>query len=155
MLARIAQAGGHLLYEPAAIVGHRVAPERLRRRWFLSRIYWGKRGHARKIPESQVSGYEYLRSTWHVGLASWHLTRAALRHGPASQDAFQQSMVLAGRVGFWIGVTGRLWSRFRCRTRRFPGHETSHLQKHVSPSSAPTLPVHPDQYVAPSVAGRG
>jgi glycosyltransferase involved in cell wall biosynthesis len=155
LLARIAQAGGRLLYEPAAIVGHRVAPERLRRRWFLSRIYWGKRGDARMVPESQISGYECLRSTWHVGLASWGLTRATLRHGPASQAAFQQSALLAGRVGFWVGLTGRLWSRFRLGTGGAQGHDTSHLQEHASPSSAPALPAHPDQHIVPSVRAGG
>ena len=155
LLNRIVAAGGVLLYEPEAVVAHRVPANRLRRRWFLSRTYWGKRGYARMVPESQVSGYEYLRSTWHVGLASWHLTCAALRHGPASQNAFQQLMLLTGRIGYWVGLTGRLWCRFGYGTGRAPGHETSHLQKHVSPHSAPTLPVHPDQYVAPSVAAPG
>src|SRR5271157_386989 len=148
LLNRFVAAGGQLLYEPGAVVAHRVDANRLRRRWFLSRIYWGKRGHARMVPESQISGYQCLRSTWHVGLASWQLTRAALRHGPASQYAFQQSRLLAGRVGFWLGLTGRLWSVFRHGTGRAPGHETSHLQEHVSLSSAPALPPRPDQHVA-------
>jgi len=123
--------------------------------WFLSRIYWGKRGCARMVPESQVSGYEYLRSTWHVGLASWHLTRAALRHGPASQNAFQQLMLLTGRIGYWVGLTGRLWCRFGYGTGRAPGHETSPLQEHASPPSALALPAQPDQHIAPSVAAPG
>ena len=104
VLKRIAQAGGRLLYEPAAIVGHRVAPERLRRRWFWSRIYWGKRGVARMVPDSLVSPYELLRSAWHVCLASWDLARSAVRHGPGSEEAFHQSSTLAGKTGYSVGL---------------------------------------------------
>ena len=127
LLNRIVAAGGVLLYEPEAVVAHRVPANRLRRRWFLSRIYWGKRGHARMVPESQVSDYEFLRSTWHVGLASWHLTRAALRHGPASQDSFQTAQAPGCQGRFRVGLTGRLWSRFRHGTGGTPGHDHQSL----------------------------
>ncbi|HXH22035.1 MAG TPA: glycosyltransferase [Dehalococcoidia bacterium] len=36
---RLLRAGGHVLYEPAAVVGHRVPAERMTRRWFLRRVY--------------------------------------------------------------------------------------------------------------------
>lgn len=38
---RIVQAGGVVVYEPQAIVGHIVRPERLTRRWFARRVYGG------------------------------------------------------------------------------------------------------------------
>jgi len=155
LLNRIVAAGGVLLYEPEAVVAHRVPANRLRRRWFLSRTYWGKRGHARMIPQSEVCGYQLLRSTWHVGLASWQLTLTALRYGPASQDSFQKSKLLAGRVGFWVGLTGRLWSGFRHRSSGTTGHDTSQFQAQASASSVPELPALIDQQVAPSVAARG
>ncbi|MGO9599390.1 MAG: glycosyltransferase family A protein [Isosphaeraceae bacterium] len=155
LLNRIVAVGGVLLYEPEAVVAHRVPANRLRRRWFLSRTYWGKRGHARMIPQSEVCGYQLVRSTWHVGLASWQLTLAALRHGPASQNSFQKSKLLAGRVGFWVGLTGRLWSGFRHRSSGTTGHDTSQFQAQTTASSVPELPARIDQQVAPSVAARG
>jgi len=38
---RVAQAGGVIVYEPRAIVGHIVRPERLRKGWFVRRVYRG------------------------------------------------------------------------------------------------------------------
>jgi glycosyltransferase involved in cell wall biosynthesis len=37
---RIREAGGTVIYEPNAVVGHRVHLARLRRRWFINRAYW-------------------------------------------------------------------------------------------------------------------
>lgn len=41
LLNRIRQAGGIVVYEPGAVVGHRVLPERLTKRWLLRRVYQG------------------------------------------------------------------------------------------------------------------
>lgn len=41
LLDRIRDAGGIAVYEPNAVVGHIVPPERLKKRWFLRRIYGG------------------------------------------------------------------------------------------------------------------
>jgi len=38
---KLESSGGKVVYEPGAIVGHRVSNERLRRAWFLRRSYWG------------------------------------------------------------------------------------------------------------------
>jgi hypothetical protein len=81
LLDRIARAGGRLLYEPNAIVGHRVLPERLRHRWFWSRSYWEQRGIARITPAEEVSAYQLLRRSWHVPLAGGNATMAAIVHG--------------------------------------------------------------------------
>jgi glucosyl-dolichyl phosphate glucuronosyltransferase len=136
VLERIARAGGRLLYDPAATVGHRVAPERLKRRWFWSRIYWGKRGTARMAPDSLVSPYEFLRSTWHIWLASWDTARAALRHGPASEEAFHQSNKLAGRAGYWVGILIRLASHRRAGPK-FDSIEDPGRSRNVGPSGPP------------------
>jgi len=37
---RIAASGGVVVYEPAAVVGHRISSARLRRSWFMRREYW-------------------------------------------------------------------------------------------------------------------
>jgi len=41
LLDRIRQAGGVVVYEPRAVVGHRIPPERLTRKWLLKRAYHG------------------------------------------------------------------------------------------------------------------
>jgi glucosyl-dolichyl phosphate glucuronosyltransferase len=108
VLARIARAGGKLLYEPAAVVGHRVDPNRLRRRWFWSRCYWGQRGGARILPAASVSGSELVRATWRLGRASWRALCAAFAHGPWSEDFFDGTKTVASRLGYWVGLVGRL-----------------------------------------------
>lgn len=113
LLERIALAGGVLLYEPAAVVGHRVSPERLRRRWFWARSYWGQRGEIRRLPERQVSLYELARRTWHVALAGWDLARASIFHGPWGEECFHRTRTLAARLGSWVGLAGCLASRRR------------------------------------------
>lgn len=41
LLDRIRKAGGSVVYEPAAVVGHIVKPERLSKKWLLRRTYAG------------------------------------------------------------------------------------------------------------------
>jgi hypothetical protein len=108
LLERIAQAGGQLLYDPAALVGHRVPFARLRRRWFWSRGYWGSRGVARSLPETKISCYELLRATWHVALMAGRAMRSLLQYGPRSAECFIQAQNLASRLGLWVGMFGRL-----------------------------------------------
>jgi glycosyltransferase involved in cell wall biosynthesis len=120
VLERVAQNGGKLLFEPAASVGHRVPIERLNRRWFWSRCYWGQRGAARIIPASAVSSYQLLRATWHVGLMGSRVFRSFLRHGPRSAECFSQTLQLASRLGFWVGLLQRFGKRLLC-CKSLPG----------------------------------
>ena len=136
LLERIALAGGVLLYEPAAVVGHRVAPERLRRRWFWARSYWGQRGESRRLPEQQVSLYELARRTWHVALAGWGLARALISYSPRGEEFFHRARILAARLGSWVGLAGRLATRRCPGAVRAPGADgTGPLR--AEPSSAP------------------
>ena len=41
LLDRIRRSGGVAVYEPTAVVGHRIPPERLTRKWLLKRAYYG------------------------------------------------------------------------------------------------------------------
>lgn len=115
LLERIAAAGGCLFYEPAVFVEHRVAPERLRRRWFWSRQYWGARGESRRLPEQEVSPYQMVRRTWHVALACMGLLRSVLIHHPLRETCFQSSVVLAGHLGFCTGMALRLTAKYGIR----------------------------------------
>jgi glycosyltransferase involved in cell wall biosynthesis len=113
LLRRIDQAGGALLYEPGAVVGHRVAPERLRRKWFWSRCYWGAVGDARLLPDEEISLYALLRRTWHIARNVPALAYRFFRHGPGSEQLFYQSTVLMSRFGAWMGLASRLHRRPR------------------------------------------
>jgi glycosyltransferase involved in cell wall biosynthesis len=108
LLERIARAGGKVLYEPTAIVGHRVPLARLRRRWFWSRCYWGGRGEAQALPQSEVSWYQALRTSWHVALMSGRMLRSSLWYGVRSSEVFFHTQKLAARLGMWVGLVGRL-----------------------------------------------
>ena len=113
VLERIAAAGGKLLYEPGAEVGHRVPVSRLRRRWFWSRSYWGSRGEARMIPSSSVTLYGFLRASWRLGRAGGKVIWALISNGPRSEECFYQSRLLLSRLGSWVGLVGRLGARCR------------------------------------------
>jgi glycosyltransferase involved in cell wall biosynthesis len=113
LLERIAGAGGTLLYEPAAVVGHRVPPARLRRRWFWARCYWGHRGEARRLPPRGLSSREFCRATWYLGRAQGAAALSALVHGPRSEEFFYRTQVLASRLGYWVGLVARF-----CRPQR-------------------------------------
>lgn len=108
VLERIARAGGKLIYEPTIMVGHRVPHSRLRRRWFWSRCYWGGRGLAQSLADSEVSSYQALRATWHVALMSARVLRTSLACGFRSAEPFFHTQKLASSLGIWIGVMGRL-----------------------------------------------
>lgn len=95
LLKRIDRAGGALWYEPRAAVGHRVAPERLTRDWFLKRHYWAARTSIRVAPEPR------RRSLWRSlrGAATLPKLAAAaayrsLRHGRDSAAAHERRLWL-------------------------------------------------------------
>lgn len=111
MVARVAANGGHILYEPGAVVGHRVPDSRLTRKWFWDRCFWGSVSSPRMWPDEQVRGYELARATWHVALMSWRAVRAGLRHGPRSSDFFRHLLNMASRAGLWVGLIGELRRR--------------------------------------------
>jgi len=110
LLERIAAAGGKLLYSPSVLVGHRVAPDRLRRRWFWSRCYWGYRGHARVTPPSELRPLGIFRWSVRVMRSLLSIGRATMTHGPSSEECFYQTRVFASRLGYWVGLIGRCWN---------------------------------------------
>ena len=111
VLQRISRAGGRLLYEPSAVVGHRVPAGRLRRRWFLSRSYWGKVSDAKMLAGYQFTGWECLRATKHFGLAGWDFAKALLAANWASEEVFFRAKNFAARLGYCVGLFERFWQR--------------------------------------------
>jgi glycosyltransferase involved in cell wall biosynthesis len=120
MLRRVAEAGGRLVYEPAAVVGHRVAPARLRKSWFWSRSYWGNLGATRVIPVDGVTLRSLRRPTYQVARTTCLLFRESWRHGPRSSQTFFQTTRLAGHLGTWAGTAERLLDRWRPGSRALP-----------------------------------
>jgi glycosyltransferase involved in cell wall biosynthesis len=118
MIGRVVALGGLMLYEPGAVVGHRVPPARLRRRWFWDRRFWGSTTEPRVWPDDRVTAYQMIRSTWHVGLMGWRAVRAGLRHGPRSAACFHHVLNVAGRAGLWVGLLGELRRRWAARPGR-------------------------------------
>ena len=112
-MERMAAAGGRLLYEPAAVVGHRVAPERLHKSWFLSRCYWGHIGASRVLKEEAISLYGLLRATWHLTRTFGGVARAFFQNRPGSEEFFFRKTRLACWAGNWVGLAGQLVRRFR------------------------------------------
>jgi glycosyltransferase involved in cell wall biosynthesis len=108
LLRRIGQAGGKLVYDPDAVVGHRVNPRRLRRSWFWARCYWGHLGETRALRAEAVSWYDFLRRSVWLARAGRSLLAASLTHSLRSPEWFDTSTVLACRVGAWWGLTTRL-----------------------------------------------
>ncbi len=124
LLERLERAGGSLLYEPAAVVGHRVAPERLRRRWFFSRLYWGFRSEARYMPDEEAGWYGLARMNWYAGRAACATVASLLRHGARSPECFAAAKRIAASVGKAIGIAGRLLADRRgCREPLAPSLE--------------------------------
>jgi glycosyltransferase involved in cell wall biosynthesis len=111
MLDRIASTGGRLRYEPRAEVGHRVAPERLRRGWFLRRAYWGAFGETSAAPREEATPIWLARYSWYAARATGRLFASALRHGPGSPPSFQHALDLAFQAGRCRAIAARLAGR--------------------------------------------
>jgi glycosyltransferase involved in cell wall biosynthesis len=107
LLERIQAAGGKLLYEPAAVVGHRVPMERLRRRWFLSRSYWGGRSRAKCMQPEDISARELLRAGWRLSVSAGRMIKAGLCFRISSCQTFDEACVVATRWGDFIGMCHR------------------------------------------------
>ncbi|MBN9519685.1 glycosyltransferase [bacterium] len=113
MLERVASLGGLVLYEPGAVVGHRVPRGRLTRTWFWKRCYWGHVAVPRQWPDHRVCGYELVRSAWHVGLMTYRAVRAGIGHGPHSPECFDQVLDVASRLGTFTGLAREFRHRVR------------------------------------------
>lgn len=109
--AKVERAGGTLLYVAGAGVGHVVAPERMRPRWFYRRYFWAGVSDVlmrRRLPpggtaaaSGSVSG-NALRNRW---------LRLAY-NGVASLDPFSVVRRIPARV-YWCYVAGFLMARLR------------------------------------------
>jgi glucosyl-dolichyl phosphate glucuronosyltransferase len=106
LLTRIIAAGGKLLYEPAALVGHRVPTSRLSRRWFWRRCFHGNRGAVRALSADEVNAGELARTGYRAMLAAKN-SLAKVRH-PRGEAFFHETVVLASRLGRFFGLLSRM-----------------------------------------------
>jgi glucosyl-dolichyl phosphate glucuronosyltransferase len=135
MIGRVIALGGVILYEPGAVVGHRVPPTRMARKWFWNRCFWGGMTEARLRPAERATLYQLLRATWHIALMSWRTLRSALRNGPRSAACFREVLNVATRCGIWVGLAAELW-RSKWRVIREPEPVDTILPACNSPSAS-------------------
>jgi glycosyltransferase involved in cell wall biosynthesis len=110
LLKRIREKGGIAVYEPRALVRHLVSPERVKRRWFVKRLFAaGKDSIAIAVKEGNV-----LPS---VGGAALHAVRCCggiaksiVLGDFSSRNIFRKELVA-------IHALGRLWARVRLAVR--------------------------------------
>jgi glycosyltransferase involved in cell wall biosynthesis len=122
LLERIASIGGKLIYEPAAVVGHRVPAARLRRKWFWSRCYWTSWGFAR-TEANQTSPLRLLRrSTWLLMRTTLLIFSESLSQGNRSPEVFYLSTRWVGQMGTWVGSVLRLLRRLKQLAGQHLGH---------------------------------
>ncbi len=133
LLQRIAEAGGTLLYEPSARVGHRVPVNRLSRRWFWSRCYWGCRGEVRRLPPSGVSFYALIRESWFVALGGLTVAHSPISSGLLTEETFHRCMILAGRLGTWTGLAAAMMAHDARRFAETKNPISVHRQQMLSP----------------------
>ena len=111
LVERIADLGGRLIYEPGACLWHRVSSNRLRRRWFWSRRFWGNRGDVRRRAAEHVSPYFLARAGWHLSRAAGRAALAVLSQGPSSRALFNESLEMSRWAGEFVGLVDCLVHR--------------------------------------------
>lgn len=107
LLERLKRSGGTLMYEPNAIVGHRIDPHRLTRTWFWRRCYEGQFGDAMMMPAGEITVREVARRSWYLLRAAKSVIAAGLKSGLRSAACFHEVLNLASRLGRCSGVTQR------------------------------------------------
>lgn len=111
MLERVAALGGRIVYEPGAVVGHRVPRTRLTRAWFWRRCFWGHMAGPRLWADRQLTALAFVRAVWRVGRIGWRCCVASLFHGPRSAVCFSQVLRVASELGCATGIFGELCRR--------------------------------------------
>lgn len=92
LLWKMQRMGARAVYEPAAVVTHRIPPGRLTRRWFLRRLYQGERSNL--VLNVRYEGR--LRAMRQAGTIARRLGRAAARRRPDLFGFLIESARLAG-----------------------------------------------------------
>ena len=108
ILERIESAGGTLWYEPKATVGHRVALERVTRKWFLRRAFWGAYAESAAAAPELSTPIWFARYAYYAVKHCGRFVLKSLRHGPGSAESFDPARAVATNLGRCRGILARL-----------------------------------------------
>ncbi|MCL5283042.1 MAG: glycosyltransferase family 2 protein [Planctomycetes bacterium] len=107
LLDRLRRAGGIAVYEPGAVVGHRISPDRLTRKWLLKRAYYGALATER-ARRSGGTPSEGARTILGDMLRCWGSVGRALATGAASpQELFEKQFWAVSDLGRFVASLRR------------------------------------------------
>lgn len=127
LLKRVRAAGGIAVYQPAAVVGHIVRPERLRRSWFYKRIYHGAASVERQcIADGRANQLpRLLWRTVRCGLAG---IKDVFTENLSSEQMFEKQFIVIRNMGMLSeNIRWRLWRAQRtkrCQLQNTDAYET-------------------------------
>jgi len=98
LLHRVRRAGGMVVYEPAAVVGHVVKPERLSRKWLLRRTYAGAVA-AERMSMRNGKRDGVIRLLVHSGRCWASVAKSMLRGKDAPPVLFEKQYFAAYSLG--------------------------------------------------------
>lgn len=101
LMERIRRCGGKIVYEPAAIVGHVVPESRVRKKWFVKRVYEGAVCLEKKRitdKESERFGIIFERAFRCSGSA----VRSKLFESPSCSELFEKQILAVMTLGTLI-----------------------------------------------------
>jgi len=129
LLDRIRRAGGVVVYEPKAIVGHRVPPERLTKKWLLRRVYHGALS-LEQLSIAQSGRPERMRTLLLYVLWCCGSTGKALLWGwrVSPECLFEKQCYVAGNLGRLVGTARSTWGIKRARRRAAPVRDRDRIR---------------------------
>ncbi len=111
LLDRIRRVGGIVVYEPRAVVGHRVPPERLTKKWLLRRAYHG----AISVEQASLAGGnrpERMGTLFVHTLRCWGaVAKAVFNRRMSPEDLFERQYYAAANLGRLVAVVKRASKR--------------------------------------------
>jgi len=110
LLFRIRKVGGVVVYEPKAVVGHMVAPERLSRSWFYRRCY-ADGVISKRLDVAQGKGVQMRKSLEYAIRCCGSLCRTFLFKYGSPQDFFDKQIYAIRSLGILIESTKWAWEK--------------------------------------------
>ncbi|MCU0914605.1 MAG: glycosyltransferase [Planctomycetes bacterium] len=115
LLARLRRTGGVVVYEPRAVVGHKVPAERLTKKWLLRRVYHGALSSGRSASAGGARPERVSGLLLHV-LRCWgSVGRGVVSRGLSPEDFFERQYHAALSLGRLMAALEALRSRRRLR----------------------------------------
>lgn len=111
LLDRIREVGGIAVYEPNAVVGHIVPPERLKKKWFLRRIYGGAVSSERLLIAQGKTPNRLGNIFLHTARCCGSVGKSMFRKDTTAQELFRKQY-------FAVDSLGRLVETIRYTLKR-------------------------------------